>query len=110
MGLWTNFTKPWIKREYKQKIFFMKVNYIIKRLYPGDRIKIEEKGGWQEKKTIEVIKQWEAGKNPLKFEPIRLILHTFREEFRVEDGISRLRAFRAKGIKVICVVLRVGEW
>jgi hypothetical protein len=109
MGLWKNFTKPWIKRDYTKKIFFMKVNYIIKHLDSRDKIKIKQ-GGWQERKTITVIREIEAGKHPLKFEPIRLVLHNFKEQFRVEDGISRLRAFRMKGIKIIKVELRLGKW
>ena len=110
MGFLNNFIKPWLKRNYTKKLFFMKLDYIISHLYRNDRIKMEEKGVWQEKKTIAVIRQLEAGKNPLKFEPIRLVLHKFREEFRVDDGISRLRAFKIKGIKIIMAELRVGVW
>ena len=110
MGFLNNFIKPWLKRNYTKKLFFMKLDHIISHLYRNDRIKMEEKGVWQEKKTIAVIRQLEAGKNPLKFEPIRLVLHNFREEFRVDDGISRLRAFRREKIKIIKIEVRVGEW
>jgi hypothetical protein len=109
MGFLSNFFKPWLKRNYNNKIFFIKVKYVIHNLYPLDRIKIEGKDKWQEKKTAAILGQLQSGKNPFEFEPIRLILNNSKEEFRVDDGISRLRAFRDKRIGIIKAEIRVGE-
>lgn len=108
--------KPWLKRNFKSKIFYMNVDYIIKHLDLHDKKKVKglvrfiEQKIWQDRKEEGVIDQLEKGKDPLSLDPIRLVLHTFREEFRVEDGISRLKAFKKKNIKKIKCYLRVGEW
>ena len=108
---------PWLKRNFNNnKLFYIKVKYIIKHLDPRDLNKIKGitqfiKGEvWQSKKEKKIIEQIDGGKDTLSFNPIRLVLHKFRDEFRIEDGVSRLRAFRKKRIKKIGVYLRIGEW
>ena len=117
MAFWTYWSKPWLKRNFgRNTLFYMKVGYIINHLDPHDRKKITglvhfiEEELWQSKKEKSIIEQLDAGKDPLSFDPMRLVLHKFREEFRVDDGIPRLGAFRKKGIKNIRVKLRNGGW
>ena len=93
----------------------MKVKYIIGHLDKHDKNKVIEidflpQEKWQKGKEEKIIKLLESGMNPLKINPIRLAFHESKEEFRVQDGISRLRVFRKKKIRYIHVELEVGEW
>lgn len=111
------FGKPWLKRNFKDDThFYMKVGYIIKHLDKPDKKKVEGKSSffhqedWQNKKEKKIHKALDSGKNHSKFDPIRLAIHTKREQFKVGDGISRLRAFKKRKIKKINVKLCVREW
>ncbi len=111
------FGKPWLKRKFKDNtVFEMKIDYIIKHLDKPDKKKVEGKVSffhqedWQNKKEQKIHKALDSGKKHSKFDPIRLALHTKKEQFRVGDGISRLRAFKKKEIEKIKVELCIGEW
>ncbi len=115
MGFLTNFRKPWLKRNYNKKQFIMKPSYIVKHLeYGRDKVDFLRsfvgKKPWRDKKVKVIIEQLRAGKNPLSFQPMRLLLHRFKEEFRVDDGLSKLIAFREEEKRLIRVEIRVGEW
>ena len=109
MGL-LGFGKPWLKRNYRLAIFRMKVSYVIKHLGMFDKKKIFSSSGWQQLKENKVLLQLKEGANPKSFDPIRIVLHEKKEEFRVEDGISKLRAFKKKKINKIYAEVRVGDW
>jgi hypothetical protein len=111
------FSKPWLKRNFEgTRSFRMDVKYIIRHLDSSDKNKIlgrpilghQEK--WQSGKEKSVLERLDKGKNPRSFEPIRIVLHEKKHEFRLDDGISRLRAFYRRKIKKINVELRVGDW
>lgn len=116
MGFFRNIRRPWLKRNYNKKIFFVKVKYLIRHLDSHDKDKIKgrtsfsHQENWQDAKERQVLAFLEKGKDPLSFEPIRLVIHESREEFRVEDGISRLRAFYRKKERLIRAEIRVGDW
>lgn len=110
MGLFTYMRKPWLRRNYKSVTFKMSVSYILHHLGKYDLDKVYRPNDWQDAKEKKVLSWLDAGKNPFSIPPIRIVLHAQREEFRVEDGISRLRAFRKKGISSIYANVRVGEW
>lgn len=103
--------KPWLRRDYRKPVTFkMGVNYIIRHLGKIDQGKIYASSDWQDAKEKTVSSSLAAGKKWSSFAPIKLVLHDKREEFRVEDGISRLRAFRKKGVDKIYATVRLGEW
>jgi hypothetical protein len=111
------FSKPWLKRNFEGTHHFkMNVRYIIKHLDSFDKNKILGKSifghqeKWQSGKEKSVLERLDKGKNPRSFEPIRLVLHEKKQEFKLDDGISRLRAFHRRKIKNIKVELRVGDW
>jgi hypothetical protein len=116
MGFFTNLRKPWIRRNYTREVFALKISYLVRHLSAADRRKVrgnsffghEEK--WQSAKEKKVSEMLARGVNPGSFPPIRLVLHSQREEFRVDDGISRIRAFKMHRIKRILAEIRVGEW
>ncbi len=103
--------KSWLNRSFPDNtLFVMKVNYIIQHLDKYDKHKVFSHNAWQEKKESNVIYDLEKGRNPKHFKPVRLVLHKTRHKFRVEDGVSRLRAFKRRNISKIRVLLRIGEW
>lgn len=104
------FGKPWLRRNYKSATFKMSVPYIIRHLGRYDYGKVTGSNEWQDAKEKKVLTLLDAGKNPYSLPPIRLVLHEKREEFRVEDGISRLRAFSKRGIRKIYALVRIGDW
>lgn len=104
------FGKPWLKRNYKEKEFGLSVNYIIKHLDPLFKERILSKDSWQTTKTIKILEYLEKDSHYILRNPPRLVLHDSKEVFRVDDGISRLRACLKKGIKSIVVILRHGDW
>ncbi|MBN2566628.1 hypothetical protein JXB02_00910 [Candidatus Woesearchaeota archaeon] len=110
------FGKPWLKRDFKDYAeFHPKVGYVIRHLDRHDRKKVEGKAGkqfesWQAAKELSVITDPENGRGWRHFKPADLIIHPTEELFRVNDGISKLRAFRRKGVPRIRATLRVGGW
>ncbi|MFH0869773.1 MAG: hypothetical protein V1866_01810 [archaeon] len=116
MGFLKNIRSPWLKRDYTKKVFFIKVKYLVKHLGNHDKDKIlgrtsfDHQEKWQDTKEQKVTAFLEQGKDPLDFEPIRLVIHESKEEFRVEDGISRLRAFYRKKERLIRAEIRIGDW
>jgi len=103
--------RPWLNRRFKPNtLFLMRVDYIIHHLDHYDKKKVLANNSWQAGKERRLAEQIIRGKNPLRIEPIRMVLHASKHRFRVEDGISRLRVFRNAGIKKIRVLLRLGEW
>jgi len=108
--------KRWLNRNFRDgTVYAMNVKYVLWHLNPYDKRKLgaswsERERIWQDAKAVSVMKEMEAGKDPLRFPPIRLVLHESKDEFKVEDGISRLKAFRKKRIKKIPVSLRLGKW
>jgi hypothetical protein len=110
MGLFANLRKPWLRKGYRSVTFRMKVNYILRHLGRYDLGKIYVNSNWQDAKEGKVLEQLDSGRSPLSIPPIKLVLHNKKEEFRVEDGISRLRAFRKRRIKYIYATVRIGSW
>ena len=110
------FSKRWLNRNFRDgTVYVMKVKYVIWHLHPYDKRKLGASWSlheriWQDSKAVSVMRELEAGKDPLRFKPLDLILHKTKEEFKVNDGISRLKAFRKKRIKYIPVSLRLGDW
>lgn len=106
-----NFGKPWLRRDYKSVTFKMDVGYIVRHLGRYDYDKVTKSNDWQDAKEKTVASSLAAGKKWSSFPPIKLVLHDKREEFRVEDGISRLRAFsKQKGVDKIYATVRTGDW
>lgn len=103
--------KPWLKRDFQAGTYFiMPVNYIVNHLSPYDKNKVLGRESplfesWQSKKERSICDRLNSGISPAKIEPIRVNIHSTREEFYVSDGISRIRALRRKKIKSIRVLM-----
>jgi hypothetical protein len=104
------FGKPWLKRNFKEKQFGMSVSYVVKHLDPMYKQRITSTDSWQTTKTEKVLEYLEKDPHYVLRNPPRLVLHDTKELFRVDDGISRLRACLKKGIKTITIILRHGDW
>jgi len=103
--------KPWLNRRFKPNtLFVMRVDYVINHLERYDKQKVLGNNPWQAGKERRLAEEIIRGRRSLRIEPIRMVLHTSKHKFRVEDGISRLRVFKNAGIKKIRVLLRLGEW
>jgi len=106
-----NMTKSWLKRDFKEgTIFRMPVRYLVNHLSSYDKNKVY--GGndpafeaWQGKKEKGICSKLDSGISPSRIDPIRVNIHPAREEFYVADGISRIRAYRRKGIKSINAIM-----
>lgn len=110
--------KPWLKRDYKEELFIMPVDYIIQHLDGPDKMKvfgIENKKQEAKKQAVrEKLKNIPKAKLQdtafKQFPPIFLTLHKYKHEFRARDGISRLAVFKEKKIPLVHAVVLVGEW
>ena len=103
--------KPWLKRDYENKEYYMKLKYLIKHLNHYDKKKVKSPNHkWQNDKVQTIIKNLNEGVKAQNYDPIDLIIHETKEEFKVNDGISRIKAFKTKKIKKIKVDLRIGDW
>ncbi|MBD3361733.1 hypothetical protein GF358_02995 [Candidatus Woesearchaeota archaeon] len=103
--------RPWLKRDYEEKMFIMPIDYIVRHLDTYDKMKVfGSESRWQERKKNQVRKELEKGKNPDRFAPVSLTLHARKHEFRVRNGISRIAVFKEKKIPLIKAVVLVDEW
>lgn len=99
--------KPWLKQNYSEGVFDIPIKYLIKHLDHRDLLKvISEESDWQNKKTASAIKDIQLGKSST---PIRLSLDFTKHSFRVDDGISRIRAYSKLRIKKISCFVRSGN-
>jgi len=90
---------PWLRRDFEYFTeFVLSVDYVIDHLILLDSVKMIYDSEWQMHKERYIIGEIERGVDPLEIRPITLCLHPHREEFAVNDGISRLRAFKVKDI------------
>lgn len=110
MGLFGFFGKPWLRRDYSEKAFTLGLSYLLRRLDPRDRKKVEmqedeRKRAWQQKKVDAVLKD----KRKMR-QAVRLVLHEKKEQFRIDDGVSRLIAHGQRGDGKIKAYVRVGDW
>ena len=103
--------KAWLKRNFPAGTHFrMPLNYVVNHLSSYDKNKVLGRESslfesWQSKKEKGICSILDNGVSPRSIEPIRMNIHLKREEFYVSDGISRIRAFRKKGIKSINTIL-----
>lgn len=103
-------SKPWLDRSYDAKIFVIPIPYLIRHLSVEDKHKVlgmAQSEKWQQAKE-QAVKDSIASNKIIK--PVKLVLHPHRDEFRVDDGISRIRAHFSLGYKKILCNVRVAEW
>jgi hypothetical protein len=102
---------PWLKRDYKARLFMMPVDYLINHLDLPDRAKVEDPiDRWQNLKKEKVLQEINEGKDPVTYDPILLTLHPDKDVFRVGDGISKISIFKLKKIPLIKAMVQPGEW
>jgi hypothetical protein len=99
--------KSWLKRNFQAGTFFrMPLTYLVNHLSPYDKNKVLGRESplfesWQNKKEKGICDRLDNGTSPRSIEPIRVNIHPTREMFYVNDGISRIRAFRKRRMKNI---------
>ncbi len=103
--------RPWLKRDYKEKLFIIPVEYLVEHLDRPDLKKvISKKDEWQEEKKDKVRKDLDTGTEPEELQPAYLTLHPRKHLFRVRDGISKISVFFERNIPVIKAKVLIGGW
>jgi len=103
--------KQWLKRDFQDGTKLrMPLGYLVNHLSRYDKEKVLDTGdphfdSWQGKKEKSICDKLDSGILPSSIDSIRINIHPIREEFYVCDGISRIRAYKRKGIKSINAIM-----
>lgn len=99
------------KKNYKEKLFIIPVEYLVEHLDRSDLKKvITKKDKWQEDKKEEIRQKLDTGTEPEELLPAYLTLHPKKHLFRVRDGISKISVFFERGIPLIKAKVLIGGW